>query len=405
LTATAEESEAPDERSAAPATARPDHRHRVLLPVLTVLGTAFLLAGIIVLWANRSVYQESVLARHTRQALQDPSVQTVLANNIVKAVEAHAGPRLLLIQPVIQAAATRLVSSPRFINAVTSTVTRIHHLLFESKLSERLINLSMRATLLLDRVRTISPRLAKQIPPHLTITLTKVKHLGQVIDFAKRVRTIAAVLGIVLVVLAIICFGAALWLRHELGASGKWIGVGIFAAGFLLLIILQLGQALVIGKVSDPTVSAAATASVRIFTDSLHTAGVLLACIGLVIFAASIVLPMTDLGERAKHLVSSGVGAITTEPASTTGRVVRALAFLAVGVLILIYRQTVFPLILAALGLGLLLVGGMAVFSLLTGHQVDASGAATAVRQRAGLIITGVVTLVLVGFLVAALLS
>jgi hypothetical protein len=370
--------------------------HPLASRLLVVLGTVLLLAGIVIAWANWNVYSDTALARHTHTALQDEAVQTVLADRLVNAVVSRGNPRLIPAKPVLDVAAQRLVASPRFADAVSAAVMRIHHLIFTTNLSTNVVNVTERASALRQRVATISPTLAQRIPPNLTVTLTTVHNIGQAVNLAKQVHGIATVLSVLFLILALVLFAVAAWLAPHVGVGGRWIGIGVGLAGFLILVMLQIGERVVTGAIGDPTVESAATATVGTFTASLHSAALLLVGIGIVLIALSIVLPPGAVTGVPQHALASTVTTITAEPSTTSGRIIRAVVLAGAGVLVLVYWQQVVPLAIAALGIGLAFWGAMAILGLFVRPTTDGAGLAVSTgRKRTAAGIVGIVVVVL----------
>jgi hypothetical protein len=359
--------------------------------LLVVLGTIFLLAGIVIAWANWNVYSDTALARHTHTALQDEAVQTVLADRLVKAVVSHGNQRLILAKPVLDVAAQRLVASPRFADAVSAAVQRLHHLIFNSNLSTRVVNVTQRASVLRQRVATISPTVAQRIPPNLTITLVKVQNVGEALTLAKQVHGVATLLTVLFLILALVLFSVAAWLAPHVVVGGRWIGIGVALAGFVLLVLLQIGQRVVTGAISDPTVESAATTTVAAFTDSLHSAALLLVGIGVVMVAGSLVL-RSGVMTGGSH--GSTLATIMAEPSTTGERIIRAVVLAGAGVLVLVYWQQAVPLAIAALGIGLAFWGVTAILGLIARPTTDDAGLTVDANQERT--ITGIVGVVVV---------
>jgi hypothetical protein len=303
---------------------------------------------------------------------------------------------LIQAKPVLEVAAQRLVASSRFADAVTAAVQRVHHLIFDTNLSTNVVNVTARASALRQRVATISPTLAQRIPPNLTVTLTSVHNIGQAVNLAKQIHGVATLLSVLFLILAVVLFGAAAWLAPHVAVGGRWIGVGVGLAGFLILVILQAGERVVTGAISDPTVASAATATVETFSASLHSAALLLAGIGVVLIALSIVLRPGAETSGPHVALTSAVATITAEPSTAAGRIIRAVVLVGVGVLVLVYWQEVVPLAMAALGIGLVLWGAMAVLGLFVRPTTDGAGEpGSANWQRTATGIVGVVVVIL----------
>src|SRR5262249_24835952 len=150
--------------------------------------------------------------------------------------------------------------------------------------------------------------------------------------------------------------------------------------------------------IADPEDRAAAKAVWNAFLGDLRTAGWILAASGAIAAAAaaSMIRPI-ELDEPLRRVW----GAISTEPARPFLRVVRALAFIAAGVLFVVDREACLQPLFSAPGVFLIYVGVTALLRLTYQPEERAVRAARA-RSRSRRLVAPILAVGLIAIAVAA---
>jgi hypothetical protein len=168
-------------------------------------------------------------------------------------------------------------------------------------------------------------------------------------------------LAIVLAVLAILLVAGAIWVAPDRRRAVVHLGVGFAAGGVLVVIALDVLRTIAVGHVEGPEQQAAAGAVWDAFLGDLHGAAWMFAGAGAVVAAAAAsYLKPVDI--RAP--LSRALTWVETEPKRPLLRVVRALALVAVGLVIVLNPATFVHVLATLLGIYLIYAGVSALLRL-----------------------------------------
>jgi hypothetical protein len=169
--------------------------------------------------------------------------------------------------------------------------------------------------------------------------------------------------------LTLVLVGCAIAISSDRRRTVVHLGIGFACAGVLLAVVLGVLRSALVHHFSDPEAGAAAGGVWDAFLGDLRTGAWILAGSGAVIAAAaaSLLRPL-DVGEPLRR-----AGAwVTREPTRPALRVLHALVFVALGLLVLIARDAVLQLALTAIGVYLIYEGITALLRLIYRPEPDA---------------------------------
>ena len=164
-----------------------------------------------------------------------------------------------------------------------------------------------------------------------------------------------------LVVLSVVLVAGALLLAPDRRQAMVELGVGVAAAGVLLVVVYSVARSIAVDHVDGPDEQAAARAVWDAFLGDLRTAAWILAACGVVVAAAA--ASLIEPRPFGEPLRVAGRW-LATEPRRPALRVLRGVAFAAAGVLVLVERDAVLALLMSALGVYLIYEGMSAVLRL-----------------------------------------
>jgi hypothetical protein len=167
---------------------------------------------------------------------------------------------------------------------------------------------------------------------------------GDLARIADDIRFLAVLLAVLSVALA----AAAVFVSPDRRRTVVELGVAAAAGGMLLVLVYAVLRSLAIDHVETPEGRAAAGAVWDAFLKDLRTAAWILAGSGAVIAAAaaSLLRPI-DIREPLRRAAAW----VAREPARPALRVVRGLAFVALGLLVIVERDVVIQLVVTLVGL------------------------------------------------------
>jgi hypothetical protein len=295
-----------------------------LVTALVVVAAVLLVATALTAYAWRALYDSDQFANRATAALQDRDVRTAIADRITDELVVPARPELLAARPVIASVVSGMVGGDAFASVFRRGVRDVHAALFRSDRDTLTLTLVDVAIVAAAAVRELDPGLAAQIDADERIALAG-RDIGaataDAVRLARRLRVLAFVLG----GLTLAAMAAALALSADRRGAVSRLGVAIVGAGVAVVALETIARAAV---VRDPAAGGVWDA----YLGDLRTSGWVLAIAGAVVAAAaaSLIRPIA-----VEEPLRSAWRIVGTEPGSTALRVVRGLALVAVGVLVI----------------------------------------------------------------------
>ena len=288
-------------------------RHRVAALVLVALGTLSAFLAIAALWVNRQALDTDNWTDTSSELLEDPAIRTALSGYLVDQLYANvdvageirtalpqraqplAEPAAGALRNLAEDVADELLQRPR-VQAVWEDANRAAHELFLKVIEgggplvstgEGVVTLDLAAVLQRLAERTgVGGDLASKLPPDAAeLTVLESDQLAT----AQDVVNVLQPLDVVMVVLTLVFFGAAIALaRDHRRETVRAAGLGFAAAGALALLARSLGgDAVVSSLASTEAVRPAAESVWRIETSFLVEAATAAIGYGVVIVFAA----------------------------------------------------------------------------------------------------------------------
>ncbi|HKP21265.1 MAG TPA: hypothetical protein VJT68_07095 [Thermoleophilaceae bacterium] len=322
---------------------------RALVVLASLVAVLALVAG----YARQTVVNSDQFANRATEALRDDSVKTLIAEKITDEVVLEQKADLVAARPLIESVTSEIVGGRAFTELFRKAVRDVHRSLFKQDRDTVTLTIADIGTVLAAALQHVRPDLAEQVgsSERVEVLNDDIGSLSAALaDIAERVRLLALLLALLAVALA----AAALWLSPDRRTTVIELGLGLAAAGGLLVVAYSIVRSVAVDHVDGPDEQAAARAVWDAFVGDLRTEGWLLAGAGAVMAAAasSLVKPL-PFGAP----VRTAAEWIAREPERTVWRVVRGVAFVAAGVLVLVDRSAVLTLLMSALGIYLIYEG------------------------------------------------
>ncbi len=318
-----------------------------------VLASLAAVLALVAGYARQTVVDSDQFANRATEALRDDSVQSLIAEKITDEVVLKNEADLVAARPLIESVASGIVGGRAFTELFRKAVADLHRSLFKHDKHTVALTIADVGTVLAAALQQVRPDLADEVGSSERVEVVR-DDIGSLsatlVDIAERIRLLA----LVLVILALALVGGALWLSPDRRTTVIELGLGLAAAGAVIVVAYGITRSIAVDHVQGPDQQAAAGAVWDAFLGDLRTEGWLLAGAGAVMAAAasSLIRPL-PFGEP----VRVAAGWVAREPEATVWRVVRGLAFIAAGVLVLVDRNAVLTLLLTALGIYLLYEG------------------------------------------------
>jgi hypothetical protein len=364
-----------------------------LVTALVVLASALLLAATLTAYAWRALFDSGQFADRAVATLQDERVRTVVADRVTDQLIVPQRPELLAARPLVASVVSGAVGGDAFAGLLRRGVSDVHAAVFHGKQDTATLTLVDVAVVVAAALRELDPQLAAELKTNERVTLLS-DHLGGAAGDGVRLARSLRVLAYVLAGLTLAAAGAALVLSGDRRRTAFQLGCGAIAAGVLIAAFDVVARALVLSRVRDPDQRAAAGAVWDAFLGDLRTAGWLIAGAGAVVAAAagSLMRP-----RELEEPMRAAWRIVTSEPDRTVWRVVRGVALIAAGVIVI--AQPLATVTIAATLLGVYAVyKGLGALLRMTYRPAGEAGR----RPRARTIVVPAVATLLVAAAIAA---
>jgi hypothetical protein len=371
--------------------------------VLIVLAAALLVAGVVAYYARSEVVGQRGFVDRAQAALDDNDVRDVAGREIVVRFVDRGSTDLIAARPLLQSVVDAALTTAPFRAVFRRAATGVNRALFVHGDDNVTFDVPDTAQVVADAMRAVSPKLARQIPENVDAPLLKLHEssvAASTLSFADHART----LGIVLPLLALVTFGAAIALAPDRRVAVLRAGVAVGAAGALLAIALVVVRARVLAGVhgsdelTDADMRGAVGGVFDAYLTDLRSWGLALGLFGLVVAGAAAALdPVRPTVPTAQ------LRRLLDRPRTTAWRAVRGIAALALGVFAVWNPWLALQVTAIAVGAFLVFFGATELLALLPRRA--GRTAMTRRRHARALATAGLAALVAVGGATALILT
>jgi hypothetical protein len=328
--------------------------------VLVVAASLVLALAVLAGYAERAFVDSDQFANRATAALEDDSVRGLIATKITDEVVLANQADLLAVRPIIESAASSIVGGRAFTRLFRAAVRDVHAALFLREQSTLTLTVADVGTVLVAALENLRPELADDINASRKVEIVE-RDVGdasaKLAGIADDVRVLAPLLAVAFVLLA----AGAVAVAPDRRRAVVELGAGAAACGVLLAVAYAVARGRAVAVVEGAEAQEAAGAVWDAFLADLRTTVWVVAGCGAVVAAAaaSLIRPV-ELGEPVRRALEW----IGTEPRRPALRVLRGVALVAAGVVVLVARDAVLSLALTALGAYLVFAGLSAILQL-----------------------------------------
>jgi hypothetical protein len=355
-----------------------DRWRRLASRVLVALASLAILLALVAAYARQNMVDSDQFANRATAALEDDSVRSLIAQKVTDEVVLKNEADLVAARPIIESVASEIAGGRAFRGLFRTAVRDVHRALFKRDKNTVTLTLADVGTVLAAALEQVRPQLANDLESTERVEVVR-ENIGSLsatlADISERVQ----ILAILLIVVSVVFVAGALMLAPDKRDTIIELGLGVAAAGGLLIAAYAITRSAVTGHLDTPEEQDAARGVWDAFLGDLRTAAWILAGAGAVVAAAaaSIVKPL-PFGEPLRV----AWGWLAREPESRARRALRGLGFIAAGVIVLVDRDAVLALLLNAFGIYLIYEGVSAVLRLVYSPEEHAERRAERAELR-----------------------
>lgn len=376
-------------------------RRRLTSRILAGVATVVLLLGAIALYAQQTLFDSEKFSNRAVSVLDDEAVQQQISAAITDAAIAQA-PNAVAARPLIESVASVLVRSPALQSLLTSGVNDLHRAVIEGDEDTVVVTLANIGVLLRQGLEAAAPNLAKDISRQLDVELTLSGDPEDVdpdaenvilLDLSQIANDLKILHWITLAIALAAAFGSIHFAPTRL-AGIRRLGRSVAIGGVLGVIAWQVGRGIVAGRFEGDG-SDAARAVYNAFLGDLRTWLAVLAGAGIVTTAgATSTRDPLDVAALAARTWDR----VTYVPERTWLRIVRGLALIVAGLIVLDNRGAVIEITVVLIGAFVIYVGAAELMRLAAGAvEADRAAPSAAAEAEADLSTGAMARVALVG--------
>jgi hypothetical protein len=311
---------------------------------LAVIAAALLLVGGVLLYASRAVFDSDQFADRAASTLENERVREPLADAIVDGLIRHAESDLVNARPVLVSVTSGILDSGAFRAIFREAAERAHRGIFTREGNTLVLNLADGAALAIDALRSVSPRLAKDIPKDATARLNDVVESDAAIDLVQAAESVRF-LGFVVPALGLVLMGVSIAFDRDRRRGFLTAAIAIAVACGVGLAALFVARALVLAQL-DVGVRDAGAGVWDDFLGDLRTWFLLVLGAALIAAAAISTRARVEPAEPLRRIAAFA----GRRPAGTLATVARALLVLLLGILIVLSPEAFLRILAVAVG-------------------------------------------------------
>jgi hypothetical protein len=347
---------------------------------LAVVGSVLLLAGMVLFYAREEIIKPEPFADKAEDALADDEVRVVVSREIVVNLVETGSPDLVAGRPVLESVVGTVIDTTAFSKLFRKAALEANKVFFDRNGENLVFDVADASKIVRFGLQQASPGLAKQVPKNLDVTLADLrdrKFAQSTLGAADDIR----LLGLLLPLLALLSLAGSIAVSTDRRLGVLRVAVGVGTAGALLAVaMLILREVIVAGtygsdELTDEEVRGAVVGVIDAYFGQLFGWALLTAFVGIVVAGAAAALDQKGLENPTGRLRER----LTRTPATTAGRVGRAVAAIVAGFLIAAQPEVALQIIALLAGAYLVFWGASELLVMLEG---PAKGRKTAEARR-----------------------
>ena len=360
--------------------------------MLAVLAALALLLGLVTGYARLALFESDGFSDRATAALDDDAVKAEIARRVTDDLVLNANADLVAFRPVIESVVEGIVSAGIFQNLFRTAARDVHSAFFAGNQDTATFTLADVGVVLRGALQALAPKISKEIGGGADVDVTPIDPPGWLTEMAQAGRDLGP-LSVVLLVLGLVLVAIALWRSRDRRHTLLTFGIAVVACGVIAAVALGVVRTIVLARIDDTGIRDAARGIWDAYLGDLRNGlYVFAACGAVVAAAASSLLRPVDVADPLRR----GWAAVTTVPERRWVRVVRALALIAVGALIVIEPDAFLHLLALAVGLYVAYAGVSELLRITIAPATEEQREAERTRGRRVLVASGIATAVIV---------
>ena len=325
--------------------------------------------GVTSIWTRMTVFDSARFAQRAEKILDSDAVRSKLADEITNAIVNTGPSNIASFRTIIRSALDPIMQTPAFRAIFRRALDTGHDYLFTQSGNTEVINLSESLNVLSGSLQATNPDLANAIPTGTNELLVKIGDHTRGLGLWRIAETLTLAGVGLLIASGLLAFGT-IALDTNRHRSTFALGISAAFSGIFMFVIATVAPIIAGSYANDPDTERAFVAATQYFVSDYRLYSIWIVGLGVVLCAFG--TATTPHGETVT--VQSVINRVTAainrhKPTSQRGRIVHAALLMAAGLIMVIERETVIPLVVIVVGAVLAYVGSSQLLSIVGRHS------------------------------------
>ena len=325
--------------------------------------------GVTSIWARVTVFDSARFAQRAEKILDSDGVRTKLADELTDAIVNSGPSNLASFRTVIRTSLDPIMQTPAFRSIFRRALATGHGYIFTKSGNTAVINLSEGLGVLSGSLQATNPDLANSIPAGSSQLLVKIGDNTRGLGLW-RIAEKLTYAGIGLSIAAAFFALATIFLDSDRRRSVFALGISVAFGGIVMFATATVVPIIAGSYANDPDTQRAYVAATQLFISDFRLLSIWIIGAGVVLCAFSTATTphgsVVTVGSTITRLRNS---VERFKPKTQRGRIAHALLLMLGGLLVIIQRETVIPLVVILAGAVLAYVGSVQLLAIVGRHS------------------------------------
>ncbi|MEX1217098.1 MAG: hypothetical protein WEA11_01105 [Acidimicrobiales bacterium] len=315
--------------------------------------------GVTAMWARMTVFDSARFSERADSVLDSNAVRSTLANDFTDAIINTGPSSLASFRTVIRAALDPIMETPAFRTIFRKAIANGHDSLFTRNGNAAVINLSEGLNVLAGSLQATNPDLATSIPSGSSDALISIGDRAQSLGLWRTAEKFTLAGAGFLIAAGVFALGSIL-LNPDRRRGAFALGIAGALSGVVMFTIATVVPTIAGSYASNSETERAYISASKIFVSDYRLLSIWFIGFGVVICAfATASAPHGEIPTITSTLKRLSELAQRRTPTSQRDRTIRAVVLMLIGLLLIVERDTVLPIVVVIAGAIVAYVGAV----------------------------------------------
>lgn len=311
-----------------------------------------------------TVFDSARFAQRAERVLDSQAVRAKLADEITNAIVNTGPSNIASFRTIIRSALDPILQTPAFRAIFRRALDTGHDYLFTQTGNSEVINLSESLNVLSGSLQATNPDLANAIPTGTNELLVKIGDHTRGLGLWRIAETLTLAGAGLLIAAGLFAF-ATIALDTNRHRSTFTLGISAAFSGIIMFVLATVAPIIAGSYANDPDTERALVSATEYFVSDYRLYSIWIVGIGVVLCAFGTATTPNGGVVTVQSVIDHVRSAVNRhKPTSQRGQIVHAVLLMAIGLIVVIERETVIPLSVIVMGAVLAYVGASQLLSI-----------------------------------------